>query len=78
LCLLKKGGLFFLAVPRGVDMVLFNAHRFYGRMRLAMIMAGFEWITTYRGTIPHGIFPKMGDFENPGMHLQDLYLLRKL
>lgn len=39
-CLLKKGGIFFLGIPRGKDTIVFNLHRIYGPLRLAMIMAG--------------------------------------
>ncbi|WKY08736.1 hypothetical protein Q1695_007896 [Nippostrongylus brasiliensis] len=76
-CLLKNKGLFFVAVPRGVDMILFNAHRFYGRMRLSMLMTGFEWLATYRGSTPHPVVPKQDDFENFGLNHQDLFVLQK-
>ncbi|VDN59863.1 unnamed protein product [Dracunculus medinensis] len=39
-CLLKKKGLLFLAVPVGNDEIHFNAHRVYGRIRLAMLFEG--------------------------------------
>ncbi|EPB69578.1 hypothetical protein ANCCEY_11327 [Ancylostoma ceylanicum] len=41
MCLLKKGGLFFVGFPRGKDAIKYNAHRYYGRIRIAMIMTGF-------------------------------------
>uniref|UniRef100_A0AC34FMD7 DUF268 domain-containing protein n=1 Tax=Panagrolaimus sp. ES5 TaxID=591445 RepID=A0AC34FMD7_9BILA len=39
-CLLKNGGLFFIGVPVGQDSIAYNAHRIYGRMRLAMMFEG--------------------------------------
>ncbi|VDO16827.1 unnamed protein product, partial [Haemonchus placei] len=33
-------GLFFLGLPRGSDTVVFNLHRIYGPLRLAMLMTG--------------------------------------
>ncbi|PAV83356.1 hypothetical protein WR25_20011 [Diploscapter pachys] len=39
-CMLKKGGIFFLGLPRGQDQLVYNAHRIYGRIRLAMIFYG--------------------------------------
>uniref|UniRef100_A0A1I7TS81 Methyltransf_11 domain-containing protein n=1 Tax=Caenorhabditis tropicalis TaxID=1561998 RepID=A0A1I7TS81_9PELO len=46
-CVLKPGGLLFLGLPIGLDAVVFNLHRVYGPIRLAMMMTGFEWIATY-------------------------------
>lgn len=35
-CLLKQGGLLHLGIPTGQDALIFNAHRVYGRLRLAI------------------------------------------
>uniref|UniRef100_A0A1I7TW12 DUF268 domain-containing protein n=1 Tax=Caenorhabditis tropicalis TaxID=1561998 RepID=A0A1I7TW12_9PELO len=48
-CMLKKGGLLFLGVPYGTDAIHYNAHRYYGSVRLAMMFYGFEWLGTYSG-----------------------------
>ncbi|ULT87697.1 hypothetical protein L3Y34_007099 [Caenorhabditis briggsae] len=48
-CTLKKGGIFFLGLPIGMDALQFNAQRIYGSMRLAMLLYGFDWIATYSG-----------------------------
>ncbi|CAO4378147.1 unnamed protein product [Caenorhabditis nigoni] len=48
-CMLKKGGLLFLGVPFGTDAIHYNAHRYYGSVRLAMMFYGFEWLATYSG-----------------------------
>ncbi|VDK32145.1 unnamed protein product [Gongylonema pulchrum] len=39
-CLMKKNALLFLGIPVGIDMVTFNAHRIYGRVRLPMLLEG--------------------------------------
>ncbi|VDM85134.1 unnamed protein product [Strongylus vulgaris] len=82
LCLLKKGGrfhrLFFVAFPRGEDAIKYNYHRYYGRMRIAMVMAGFEWLATYREDKPYPILPQREDYETVDLHRQDLYVLKKL
>jgi hypothetical protein len=44
---IKPGGLLFLAVPTGEDMVIFNAARVYGRTRLPLLMAGWDWIDSF-------------------------------
>jgi hypothetical protein len=41
-CLLKKNGILFLSVPVGRDTVYFNAHRQYGRIRLPLLLSGWE------------------------------------
>lgn len=48
-CILRKGGLLFLGVPFGTDALVFNAHRIYGSIRLAMVFYGFDWVATYSG-----------------------------
>jgi SAM-dependent methyltransferase len=40
--LVKPGGLLYLAVPVGRDKVAFNAHRIYGRMRLPLLLFGWQ------------------------------------
>jgi SAM-dependent methyltransferase len=45
--ILKKGGLFFLSVPIGDDRIMWNAHRVYGKIRLELLLDGWECIDTY-------------------------------
>ena len=45
--LLKKDGLCFLSVPIGEDRVMWNAHRVYGKIRLELLLDGWECIDTY-------------------------------
>lgn len=40
--LLKPGGLLFLTVPVGPDVTVFNLHRRYGRVRLPLLLRGWE------------------------------------
>ncbi len=46
-CLLKPGGIFFLGLPCkdascSEDVLVWNAHRFYGQRRLPEVFAGYE------------------------------------
>lgn len=50
-CLLKKGGLFFLALPIGADRILFNAHRVYGKHRSGMILSHWEPVDLIGATV---------------------------
>jgi len=45
--IIKIGGLFFLSVPIGEDRVMWNAHRVYGKIRLGLLLNGWECIDTY-------------------------------
>jgi len=44
---IKPGGLLFLAVPTGKDKVVFNQARIYGRLRLPMLMQGWDCIDRF-------------------------------
>ena len=47
-CMLKPGGLFFLAVPANVhDMVYFNLHRLYGLVRYPLLFRYFHLVQVY-------------------------------
>ena len=39
---IKKDGILFLAVPTGVDKVVWNAHRIYGKVRFPMLIEGWQ------------------------------------
>jgi hypothetical protein len=43
---LRPGGLLFLSVPVGPDVVFWNAHRVYGRARLPRLIEGWEVVAT--------------------------------
>jgi hypothetical protein len=40
--LLKPEGIFFLAVPVGLDSVYWNAHRYYGMLRLHPVLSNWN------------------------------------
>jgi len=42
--LLKDGGMIFLSVPVGADCLSWNAHRIYGKIRLPMLLDGFDLV----------------------------------
>jgi SAM-dependent methyltransferase len=44
--ILKQDGLLFLAVPTGLDKIVWNAHRIYGNKRLKLLMEGWEPVGT--------------------------------
>lgn len=44
---IKKGGLLFLAVPIGLDAVVWNAHRIYGEIRLPLLLKGWKLIDSF-------------------------------
>ena len=44
---LKTGGVCFLSVPMGIDQVLWNAHRVYGRHRFPLLIQGFKIIDQF-------------------------------
>ena len=41
---IKPGGFFFLGVPVNNDQLVFNAHRFYGKLRIPKLIAGWKLI----------------------------------
>jgi SAM-dependent methyltransferase len=45
--LLVDGGIMFLAVPIGPDTLCWNAHRIYGRIRLPLLLEGWEVIDSF-------------------------------
>jgi SAM-dependent methyltransferase len=62
--ILKKDGILFLAVPVGIDKIVWNAHRIYGKVRLPMLIDGWEPLGTvgfeddllYRDTGVSGVY----------------------
>jgi hypothetical protein len=64
---ITPGGLLFLAVPSGRDQIRFNECRIYGRLRLPLLMQGWEWIDSF------GYGPETLDGNGDA---QPLYVLR--
>lgn len=46
-CLLKPGGTLFMTVPIGPDVVVWNLHRRYGRLRLPWLLDGWTVDAAY-------------------------------
>lgn len=40
----KPGGILLLAVPTGADTIRFNSARIYGRLRMPLLIEGWDWI----------------------------------
>ncbi|GBF22726.1 hypothetical protein tpqmel_0130 [Candidatus Gastranaerophilus sp. (ex Termes propinquus)] len=45
--LIKQNGLLFLSVPMGRDVIAWNAHRIYGKIRFPMLIQGWETLGSY-------------------------------
>jgi len=45
--ILKPGGLLFLALPVGKDIIVWNAHRVYGRYRLPLLLQGWKLVDSF-------------------------------
>ena len=45
--ILRKGGILFLAVPVGKDLLVWNAHRIYGKTRLPLLLKGWEVLESF-------------------------------
>jgi len=45
--IIRKRGIFFLSVPVGKDLLVWNAHRIYGRIRLPLLLKDWEILDTF-------------------------------
>jgi hypothetical protein len=72
LCMLKPGGLLFLAVPIGPDCVAFNLHRVYGKHRLPLLLEGFEILSKFGWD--ESFMEKRGNFRKS---YEPIFVLRK-
>lgn len=45
--IIKNEGLLYLSVPTGMDKLVWNAHRIYGKIRLPILLKSWELISTY-------------------------------
>lgn len=71
--MLKKNGLLFLAVPVGKDVLMWNAHRVYGKIRLPLLLAGWEVVDSF------GFSSKDYDIDNSaGTTHQPIFVLKKI
>jgi hypothetical protein len=45
--MIKKNGLLFLSVPIGIDTLVWNAHRIYGKIRLSKLLNGWKVLNIF-------------------------------
>jgi len=45
--IIKKNGLLFLSVPTGKDLLVWNAHRIYGKIRFPLLIKGWKLLETF-------------------------------
>jgi GR25 family glycosyltransferase involved in LPS biosynthesis len=69
--ILKPGGILFLAVPCGLDKIVWNAHRIYGNQRLKLLLNGWEVL----GTVGYESEMLFVDTGNSGSY-QPLFVLK--
>jgi hypothetical protein len=68
----RKGGILFLSVPVGKDMVVWNAHRVYGRIRLPMLLKEWEVVDNL------GFEEKNLDMDNERGEYQPVFVLKNI
>ncbi|MDR0665664.1 MAG: DUF268 domain-containing protein [Helicobacteraceae bacterium] len=71
---LKEGGILFLGVPLGKDLLCWNLHRIYGKIRLPLLLKGWrceEIFDIYDGS-------PFDESIELGQHRQSLMVLRKI
>lgn len=74
-CLLKPGGILFLGVPFAPDTIVYNAHRVYGKYRIALLLLGWDLIDMIREDCDVENPKLYGDYEcQPILVLQKPYL----
>lgn len=70
--LIKKDGLLFFSVPIGKDCIVWNAHRIYGKIRLPMMLDGWEMLDSFGFSESLMINQDLGRFEQPIFVLKNL------
>ena len=71
--LLNEGGVLYLAVPIGVDKVVFNVHRVYGTKRIDLLLNGWEVMDQY-GFFENSFSNNVNGMD--GTPYQPVYVLR--
>jgi len=66
----RPGGFLLLAVPVGADVIKWNAHRKYGRVRLPVLVHGWSLVAQV------GLTAQLLDDANPDTHIQPVLVLR--
>ncbi|EDZ92861.1 protein of unknown function DUF268 [Limnospira maxima CS-328] len=70
--LIKKDGLLFFSVPIGQDCVVWNAHRIYGKIRLPMMLDGWEILDSFGFSESLMINQDLGRCQQPVLVLKNL------
>lgn len=68
--IIKKGDILFLSVPVGKDLLVWNAHRIYGRIRLPLLLKGWETLDTF------GFDESKLDVVDKGASCQPVFVLK--
>ena len=68
--IIKKGGILFLSVPVGKDLLVWNAHRIYGRLRLPLLLEGWETLDAF------GLNDSKLDVVDKGAGCQPVFVLK--
>jgi hypothetical protein len=77
-CLLPSGGILFLGVPSGSDAIVWNAHRVYGKYRLALLLQDWwEIVDSFNTQLFSRGFGQEGLVNNSIGWEEALYVLRK-
>ena len=75
--IVKPGGLMFLALPVGKDVLAWNAHRVYGRHRLPLLLQGWEVVASFGFSDELLRHDTIGGGENRN-YVQPVFVLRNL
>jgi len=63
---IEHDGLFYFAVPVGLDALVFNAHRVYGEARFPKLIEGWELLGHFdQAEYPHDYFAISSEFQQP-------------
>mmetsp|Transcript_31290 Transcript_31290/g.52751 ORF Transcript_31290/g.52751 Transcript_31290/m.52751 type:complete len:83 (+) Transcript_31290:167-415(+) len=74
--LLHDGGKLFLGVPIGKDILMWNAHRIYGRTRFPLLIDGYR-IVSHHSSKDYSM-EDMFDIQDTTGALQPLFALEKI
>lgn len=69
--ILRPNGILFLAVPIGMDTLVWNAHRIYGRLRLPLLLKDWELLEAFG--FSNGLFNEPGPDKQPVLVLKNTF-----
>lgn len=75
--IVKPGGLLFLALPVGKDILVWNAHRVYGQHRLPLLLEGWKVVATFGFDDELLNHPTIGGGENRN-YVQPVFVLQNI